>query len=64
MWAFPNEDENVWKLFYNEYKTNFEQPKKIDRFYVNSFANDKFYKAVLCARQVMEQIGLRKIEMP
>ena len=45
MWAFPNEDKNV-KAFYNEYKSNFEQPKKLTDFVTNSFANDTSYAAV------------------
>ncbi len=31
MWAFPKEDENV-KAIYNQYKSNFEQPKKLADF--------------------------------
>jgi len=45
MWAFPNEDKNV-KAIYNEYKANFEQPKKLTDFVTNSFANDSSYAAV------------------
>ena len=45
MWAFPNEDENV-KAIYNEYKTNFKQPKKLTDFITNSFAKDSAYAAV------------------
>lgn len=45
MWAFPNEDKNV-KAIYNEYKANFEQPKKLTDFITNSFANDSSYAAV------------------
>lgn len=45
MWAFPNEDENV-KAIYNEYKSNFEQPKKLTDFVTKSFANDSAYAAV------------------
>ena len=45
MWAFPHEDENV-KAFYNEYKSNFEQPKNLIDFMTNSFANDSSYAAV------------------
>ena len=45
MWAFPNEDENV-KAIYNEYKTKFEQPRKLTEFVDNSFGNDSFYAAV------------------
>jgi D-lactate dehydratase / protein deglycase len=45
MWAFPNEDENV-KAIYNEYKSNFEQPKKLTDFITNSFVNDSSYAAV------------------
>jgi len=45
MWAFPNEDENV-KAIYNEYKTNFEQPRKLTDFVTNSFTNDSSYAAI------------------
>ena len=45
MWAFPEEDENV-KAIYNEYKSNFEQPKKLSDFVSNSFANDSSFAAV------------------
>ena len=45
MWAFPNEDENV-KAIYNEYKTKFEQPRKLTEFVDNSFGNDSSYAAV------------------
>jgi molecular chaperone Hsp31 and glyoxalase 3 len=45
MWAFPNEDENV-KAIYNEYKTNFEQPRKLPDFITNSFTNDSSYAAI------------------
>ena len=45
MWAFPNEDENV-KAIYNEYKTKFEQPRKLKEFVDNSFGNDSSYAAV------------------
>jgi len=45
MWAFPNEDENV-KAIYNEYKTNFEQPRKLPDFITNSFTNDSSFAAI------------------
>jgi molecular chaperone Hsp31 and glyoxalase 3 len=45
MWAFPEEDEHV-KAIYNEYKSSFEQPKKLADFIPNSFANDSSYAAV------------------
>jgi molecular chaperone Hsp31 and glyoxalase 3 len=45
MWAFPQEDEHV-KAIYNEYKSSFEQPKKLAEFITNSFANDSSYAAV------------------
>ncbi|MFT4668237.1 MAG: molecular chaperone Hsp31 and glyoxalase 3 [Ulvibacter sp.] len=45
MWAFPQEDEHV-KAIYNEYKSNFEQPKKLTDFITNSFVNDSSYAAV------------------
>jgi molecular chaperone Hsp31 and glyoxalase 3 len=45
MWAFPEEDANV-KAIYKEYKSNFEQPKKLTEFVANSFANDSSFAAV------------------
>lgn len=45
MWAFPNEDEHV-KAIYDEYKTSFEQPKKLIDFITSSFANASSYAAV------------------
>ena len=45
MWAFPEEDEHV-KAIYNDYKSSFEQPKKLAEFITNSFANDSSYAAV------------------
>jgi len=45
MWAFPEEDANI-KAIYNEYKSSFEQPKKLTEFITNSFANDSSYAAV------------------
>ena len=45
MWAFPEEDANI-KAIYNEYKSSFEQPKKLTEFIANSFANDSSYAAV------------------
>ena len=45
MWAFPEEDEHV-KAIYNEYKSSFEQPKKLAEFITNSFANDSSFAAV------------------
>lgn len=45
MWAFPNEDEHV-KAIYNEYKSSFERPMKLQDFVENSFANSEAYAAV------------------
>ncbi len=45
MWAFPEEDQNVQKI-YNEYKSDFEQPKKLTDFINNSFSSDSSYAAV------------------
>ncbi len=45
MWAFPNKDEHV-KAIYNEYKPNFEQPKKLQDFIDTSFTNVASYAAV------------------
>jgi molecular chaperone Hsp31 and glyoxalase 3 len=45
MWAFPYEDENV-KAIYDEYKADFEHPKKLTDFIANSFSNADSYAAV------------------
>ena len=45
MWAFPEEDEHI-KAIYNEYKSNFEQPKKLANFVQNSLMNADSYAAV------------------
>jgi molecular chaperone Hsp31 and glyoxalase 3 len=45
MWAFPEEDEHVQAIF-NEYKSNFEQPKKLADFINTSFADVDSYAAV------------------
>ena len=45
MWAFPNKDEHV-KSIYNQYKSSFEKPLKLQDFIDNSFANTAEYAAV------------------
>ena len=45
MWAFPEEDENV-KAIYNEYKSSFEQPKRLSDFISTSFSEADSYAAV------------------
>ena len=45
MWAFPEKDENV-KAIYNEYKSNFEKPKKLADFINTSFNDTESYAAV------------------
>ncbi|MFK7934396.1 MAG: glyoxalase III HchA [Saprospiraceae bacterium] len=45
MWAFPNKDEHV-KSIYNQYKSDFERPKKLQDFVNNSFSNSAAYAAV------------------
>ncbi|MFT6166651.1 MAG: molecular chaperone Hsp31 and glyoxalase 3 [Vicingaceae bacterium] len=57
MWAFPEEDEHV-KAIYNEYKSRFEQPKKLADFITNSFANDSSYAAVFVPGGHGAMIGL------
>ena len=57
MWAFPEEDEHV-KAIYNEYKSSFEQPKKLAEFITNSFANDSSYAAVFVPGGHGAMIGL------
>lgn len=45
MWAFPEKDEQV-KAIYNEYKTRFEQPKKLNDFIDTSLIDSASYAAV------------------
>ena len=45
MWAFPEKDEQV-KAIYNEYKSRFEQPKKLKDFIDTSFTDTASYAAV------------------
>lgn len=45
MWAFPTEDENV-KAIYDQYKAQFENPKKLADFVANSFNDTASYAAV------------------
>lgn len=45
MWAFPEKDENV-KAFYNQYKANFEHPKKLQDFIDTSLQQTASYAAV------------------
>jgi molecular chaperone Hsp31 and glyoxalase 3 len=44
-WAFPNKGENVKSIF-NEYKSSFERPKKLQEFVDTSFPNFASYAAV------------------
>lgn len=45
MWAFPGKDEHV-KAIYNEYKSSFEQPKKLQDFIDTSLTESVSYAAV------------------
>jgi molecular chaperone Hsp31 and glyoxalase 3 len=45
MWAFPNKDEQV-KAIYKEYKSSFEQPKKLQNFIDTSLNDTASYAAV------------------
>ena len=45
MWAFPENDEHV-KAIYNEYKSSFEQPKKLQDFIDTSLTESESYAAV------------------
>ena len=45
MWAFPEKDEHV-KAIYNEYKSSFEQPKKLQDFIDTSLTESESYAAV------------------
>jgi len=45
MWAFPEKDQHV-KAIYNEYKSSFESPKKLQDFVDTSFIESASYAAV------------------
>ena len=45
MWAFPEKDEHV-KAIYKEYKSSFEQPKKLQDIINTSMTESKSYAAV------------------
>jgi len=45
MWAFPEKDEQV-KAIYNEYKSRFENPKKLKEFIDSSLTDSAYYAAV------------------
>lgn len=45
MWAFPSKDEHV-KSIYEEYRSNFEQPKNLQQVINTSFADTSSYAAV------------------
>jgi molecular chaperone Hsp31 and glyoxalase 3 len=45
MWAFPEKDEHV-KAIYNDYKSNFEKPIKLQNFVDNSMTDSASYAAV------------------
>jgi molecular chaperone Hsp31 and glyoxalase 3 len=45
MWAFPEEDEHV-KAIYQEYKSNFEQPRSLQDFIDTSLTDTASYAAV------------------
>lgn len=45
MWAFPEKDEQV-NAIYNENKSRFEAPKKLEDFIDTSFNNPDYYAAV------------------
>ena len=45
MWAFPEKDEHV-KAIYKEYKSSFEQPKKLQDLINTSLTESKSYAAV------------------
>ncbi len=45
MWAFPEKDEHV-KAIYEEYKSSFEQPKKLQDFIYTSMTESAPYAAV------------------
>ncbi|MGB0914432.1 MAG: glyoxalase III HchA [Crocinitomicaceae bacterium] len=45
MWAFPEKDDHV-KAIYNQFKSKFENPGKLESFIHNSFSNPDSYAAV------------------
>ncbi len=61
MWAFPEKDENV-KAIYNEYKSSFEQPKKLQEFIDTSLTQTDSYAAVYVPGGHGAMLGLPKDE--
>ena len=45
MWAFPEKDEHV-KAIYNDYKSNFEKPIKLQDFVATSMTDSASYSAI------------------
>lgn len=61
MWAFPEKDEQV-KAIYNEYKSNFERPKKLADFVNTSFSDSESYAAVFVPGGHGAMIGIPEDE--
>jgi len=57
MWAFPKKDEDV-KAIYNEYKSRFEQPKKLRDFIETSFTDSASFAAVFVPGGHGSMLGL------
>jgi molecular chaperone Hsp31 and glyoxalase 3 len=59
MWAFPNKDKNV-NAIYNDLKSNFEKPLKLDDFIKASFEYPNSYAAVFIPGGHGAMIGIPK----
>ena len=57
MWAFPEKDEHV-KAIYNEYKSKFEQPRKLEDFINDSLSDSGSYAAVFVPGGHGSMIGI------
>ena len=61
MWAFPKEDKNV-KAIYNDLKTSFEKPKKLQEFIDTSLSESASYAAVFIPGGHGAMLGLPEDE--
>ena len=61
MWAFPKEDENV-KAIYNDLKTSFEKPKKLQEFIDTSLSESASYAAIFIPGGHGAMLGLPEDE--
>ncbi|MEJ6736157.1 MAG: protein deglycase HchA [Flavobacteriales bacterium] len=61
MWAFPKEDKNV-KAIYNDLKTSFEKPKKLQEFIDTSLSESASYAAIFIPGGHGAMLGLPEDE--